>query len=40
VDVHPGLLLTEVSGCLAAPDSRERARMDNSPAENLVRVHS
>ena len=39
MDVHPGLLL-RASGCLAAADSLERARMDNPPADNLVRLHS
>jgi hypothetical protein len=39
VHVHPGGLLKR-SSCLAAPDFLVRARMDNLPADNLVRLHN
>ena len=39
VDVHPGILLIDLE-CLAAPSFDETPRMDNPPADNLVRLHS
>jgi hypothetical protein len=39
VDVHPGILLSDLE-CLAASSFVETPRMDNPPAENLVRLHS
>ena len=38
-DVHPGILLSDLE-CLAASSFVESPRMDNPPAENLVRLHS
>jgi len=40
VDVHPGILLSDLE-CLAASSFVESPRMDNPPpATNLVRLHS
>jgi hypothetical protein len=39
VDVHPGLLLIDLA-CLATTSFNERPRMDNPPADDLVRLHS
>ncbi len=39
VDVHPGILLIDLA-CLATTTFDETPRMDNPPADDLVRLHS
>jgi len=39
VDVHPGSSLIALA-CLATTSFDETPRMDNSPADDLVRLHS
>jgi hypothetical protein len=39
VDVHPGILLIDLA-CLATTSFDETPRMDNPPADDLVRLHS
>jgi hypothetical protein len=39
VDVHPGILLIDLA-CLATTSFDEDLRMDNPPADDLVRFHS
>src|SRR5437762_7843453 len=39
VDVHPGISLIDLA-CLATTSFDETPRMDNPPADDLVRLHS